>query len=106
MLPAGAASSDVVDVSMAELSGNKRGDAGPRVDGASSKRRRPNDGGEQPVAPESADGTDTLERGPKTPRLESPAQQTMNLVTCDQHRPHSVKFYCAEEDLGQLHRDG
>jgi hypothetical protein len=39
------------------------------------------DGGEQPVTPESVDGTDTLERGPKTPRLESPAQQTMNLVT-------------------------
>lgn len=64
MLPAGAASSDVVDVSMAELTGNKRGDA-------------------------------TL--GVPRPTNHKP---------CDQHRPHSVKFYCAEEDLGQLHRDG
>ena len=53
MLPADAASSDVVDVSMAELRGNKRGDAGPRVDGAPSKRRRLNDGGGRPVTPES-----------------------------------------------------
>ena len=108
ILPAGASSSDLVVVSLAEpCSGQKRGDTVAFADEAALKKPRVDVGEEQPMTPKSDGGAQPAERAPKTPRLDSQARPSMSLVTSIDlshfaHEDEPVKFHFDEKDLDQL----
>ena len=107
LMPAGAHSSEVVDVAMDEHGSQKRGDNVPAAGESSLKKAKVDFGQEQPLTPKSDGGADVSERAPKTPRLDPHPDNIRSLVTSTdlslyEHEDEPVKFHFDEQDLDQL----